>query len=265
MSRAPLTRRRSPPPASGRRDGWSFPRLAAVMAHLRGPGGCPWDRVQTIDSLKPYLIEEAYEVLSALETKDKEMVKEELGDLLLQVVFLSRLFQERGIFTIDDVIRRIVDKLVTRHPHVFGTMKADTPEEVLRIWSTVKSREKRSVLDGNPRALPALLKAQRASEKAARVGFDWPSLEAIEEKLREEIGEFRSAATKKRKEEEFGDILFTLANIARHLGFNAEIALEKANRRFMARFRYVEKSLGKRLRSAPLEEMERLWARAKRT
>lgn len=244
------------------------------MATLRGPAGCPWDREQTPESLKPYLVEETYEVLEALDAGDFHALKEELGDLLLQIVFHAQLMTEAGVFGIDDVAQTIADKLVRRHPHVFGDTKVKDADEVVQNWARIKAREKsgqadRSVLAGVPRGAPALIQAQRLGEKAARVGFDWPAAEAVFAKVQEEVQELGAAlATQEaaRHEHELGDLLFTLASLARHLNLDAETALRKAAKRFSDRFRYVETQLarhGEDIYHASPARLEELWQEAK--
>lgn len=256
--------------------GEAFQELVRVMARLRAPGGCPWDRDQTHESLVRYLIEEAYEVVDAIEAGDAAALRDELGDLLLQVVFHAELAAESRRFDADDVCRAIVGKLVRRHPHVFGEESAHTPAEVENRWERVKAAEKRErgdasgVLDGVPRQLPALLKAQRLTEKAGTVGFDWPDAGAVLDKLREELDELEAARTEGSEAgvaEELGDLLFVVANLGRHLGVDAEAALQAANAKFTRRFHHVERRLREQGRSpvdAPLDEMDGLWEEAKR-
>ena len=252
-----------------------FEGLIEIMKKLRGPGGCPWDREQTKESLKPYVIEEAYEVVEAIDDGDISELKEELGDLLLQVVFLSELSDEAGDFKIDDVITAISEKLVRRHPHVFGEETSDTSEEVLKSWASIKVDEKKekgksSILDGVPCQMPALLRAHRITEKAARVGFDWDHIDEVFKKLEEELGEFEEAVASKdivKVEEELGDVIFALVNISRFLEVNPEEALKKTVRKFVSRFNYIEESLERGridIREASLEEMEKLWEEAKK-
>lgn len=264
--------RRSP----ARRDpGRALNRLVGVMERLLGPGGCPWDREQTPSSIRPFLLEETYEVLAGLDERDPAAVREELGDLLYQIVFLSALHQQAGHFDAEAVIEGIADKLVRRHPWVFGGASVAGAEDALRNWEKLKVGERRgtkkeSVLDGIPRELPALLKAARLSTKAARVGFDWPDVGAVLRKLDEEMAELREALASgdaDRLEDEMGDVFFTLANIARKLKVDPESALRRTNEKFMKRFRHVEKALrgrGKGPEGASLEEMEALWQAAKR-
>lgn len=244
------------------------------MARLRGPDGCPWDRKQDSRSLRRYLLEECYEVADAIDRGRTDDLCEELGDLLLQIVFLARIAEEEGLFDVGDVARGIGDKLVRRHPHVFGDARADTAEEVATAWEEIKRREKRekgatdaasSTLDGIPAALPPLAKARLLGERAAGAGFDWPAIEPVFDKLREETDELRRALAAEgpaEVEAELGDLLFSVVNLARHCGADPSAALEAANRKFAARFRRVEKSgeLGR----ADLERLERLWDEAKR-
>ena len=260
-----------------------FDRLVAIMARLRSPSGCPWDREQTLESLRPYLIEETYEAIEAIERGGWSQLAEELGDLQLQIVFQSQIASEEGQFTIGDVLRHINEKLIRRHPHVFGNESAETPGQVLHRWEEIKAEEKRekdqaggdsdhaqeSILDGVPRSQPAMLEARKIGRKAASAGFDWAQVDDIVEKLQEEIRELeaaRTSAAAEHLEEEVGDLLFTIVNIARHLKVNPELALRKANSKFRDRFAYVEDGLrrqGKSLETAELGEMEQLWQQAK--
>jgi tetrapyrrole methylase family protein/MazG family protein len=250
-----------------------FDRLVGLMARLRAPGGCPWDRAQSREDLKPYLVEETYEVLDAIERKDPEMLREELGDLLLQVVFHAQIAQEEGTFTVDDVCRGIAEKLERRHPHVFGEAKADTPDEVLQNWEAIKKGEKSheaSVLEGVPASLPALLKAYRLQQKAARVGFDWEERRQVEEKVREEWAELSEAVASGDRahiREEMGDFLFALVNLARFLDLDPEDALQAANAKFSRRFREVEdeaRGSGRDIHGMTLAEMDALWEGVKK-
>jgi tetrapyrrole methylase family protein/MazG family protein len=261
--------------ASEPRRGATFPELVAIMERLRAPGGCPWDREQTHETLKAYLVEEAYEVLEAIDAADDAALCEELGDLLLQVVFHAELGREGGRFTIDDVVRAISDKLVRRHPHVFGDAEAEDADAVLRNWAKLKAAERRekgvaepSALDGVPQHLPALLRAQRLGDKAASVGFDWSAAEAVLEKVEEEIRELRAAlADPAGRHAEVGDLLFAVAQLSRHLAMDAEDALRAACRRFTERFQHVEAALrgrGAEAAHTPMEELERLWQEAKK-
>lgn len=291
-------------PTTGER----FERAVQIMARLRAPGGCPWDREQTFDSIKPFTLEETYEVLEAIDNRDWHELTGELGDLLLQVLFYSEMAQEEGHFSIDDVLDRLSNKLVDRHPHVFGEVKADTPSEVLRNWEALKAEEKKkqleagggkkagpgeeaaSVLSGVSSKMPALLEAHKLSSRAAHVGFDWPEIEGLFEKLAEETAELREelkAAPVKgpsgkgiagsgksqvppelrsRMEDEVGDLFFVLVNIARYLSLDPESALKKTNRKFKRRFQWMEEKLrsgGRGPQQASVEELEDLWQQAK--
>jgi len=250
-----------------------FNRLVEIMARLRAPDGCPWDREQTRTSLKPCLVEEAYEVLEALESTDPPHLAEELGDLLFQVIFHAQIASELGEFTIADVLARLVDKMVSRHPHVFGEASVTTAQEALAQWERLKRREAvaaghhRSMLDGVPRALPALLRAQRLQAKASRVGFDWPDPVAAWGKVQEEVRETAAVLTDgARLTEELGDLLFSLVNVARLAGIDAEDVLGLANDKFRRRFADMERDLhaqGKSVDSVSAEELERSWEAAK--
>jgi tetrapyrrole methylase family protein/MazG family protein len=251
-----------------------FIRLMELMARLRGPGGCPWDHKQTHESLKPFLIEECYEVVDALDEGDPEKVKEELGDLLFQIVFHARIAEENGEFTMQDVIEANIEKMTRRHPHVFGNARLSTDREVLANWEEIKKKEKgregrKSVLEGVPRNLPSLLRAHRLQERAARVGFDWTRLEEVLPKLDEEIAEFKGSLRTKDAtgvEEELGDLFFVLVNISRFLGVNPDEALRKTISKFVSRFRYIEEraeAAGRTLNDMTIEEMEALWQESK--
>jgi nucleoside triphosphate diphosphatase len=291
-------------PTTGER----FERAVAIMSRLRGPGGCPWDREQTFDSIKPYTIEETYEVLEALDNRDWEELPGELGDLLLQVLFYAQMGKEQGSFSIDDVLDRLSTKLVDRHPHVFGDVKADNSSEVVRNWEALKREEKQkrdaangnsesenknvSTLSGVSSAMPALPEAHKLSSKAANVGFDWPNVESLFDKLREEIDELRDEIKQfpapgpqplgrgtagsgrpqvaeelhTRLEEEVGDLFFVLVNIARYLSLDSESALKKTNRKFKRRFQWMENQLhssGRDIKNTSVEELEALWQKAK--
>ncbi|HTR22650.1 MAG TPA: nucleoside triphosphate pyrophosphohydrolase [Terriglobales bacterium] len=295
-------------PTTGER----FERAVQIMARLRAPGGCPWDREQTFDSIKPYTLEEAYEVLEAIDDRDWSELTGELGDLLLQVLFYSEMAREAGYFSIDEVLERLSTKLVDRHPHVFGDVKADTPAEVLRNWEALKAEEKKkrldtrgekagtnpeqetnapqSVLAGVSSRVPSLLEALKLSSRAARVGFDWPEIEGLFEKLAEETAELRaelkeapvngpagtgiassgkpplSAELHERLEDEVGDLFFVLVNIARFLALDPEQALRKTNRKFKRRFQWMEEQLhasGRQPQQASMDELENLWQQAK--
>ncbi|HET9595187.1 MAG TPA: nucleoside triphosphate pyrophosphohydrolase [Anaeromyxobacteraceae bacterium] len=250
-------------------------RLLAIMARLRGPDGCPWDREQTLASLRPYVLEETYEVLEAIDLGDPREHCEELGDLLLQIVFQAQLAREAGQFAFEDVAEAISNKLVSRHPHVFGDADVKDAEGVLRQWAELKRKEKvakgggKSVLEGVPRELPALARADRLTEKASRIGFDWPDAAGARAKVDEELGELDAALASGDRadiEHELGDALFALANLARKLQLAPEEALRGAVGRFIARFEHVERGLaaaGVAHGKATLEQMDRLWEEAK--
>ena len=243
-------------------------RLRKIVAQLRSPDGCPWDREQTHESLKPHLVEECYELMDAIDAGDDKELKEELGDLLLQVVLHSQMAAEATRFTLDDVATVIADKLVNRHPHVFGESRLPDSEAVLKQWEVIKRSEKqerRSVLDGVPRALPALARAQKIQTKAARVGFDWNEAEGALAKVREELREVESAP-EGYLQEEIGDLLFAVVNLARHVDADPEAALRGTNRKFEERFATVERALaerGKTPEQSSLAEMDALWDAAK--
>jgi nucleoside triphosphate diphosphatase len=288
--------------------GERFERAVQIMARLRAPGGCPWDREQTFDTIKPYTLEETYEVLEAIDNRDWPELTGELGDLLLQVLFYSQMAKEEGHFSVDDVLDRLSNKLVDRHPHVFGEVKADTPAEVLRNWEALKAEEKKkqlaagggnkadqagnsqSVLSGVSSKMPALLEAHKLSSRAAHVGFDWPEIEGLFEKLAEETAELReelkaapvkgpagkgiagsgqphvSPELRERLEDEVGDLFFVLVNIARYLSLDPESALRKTNRKFKRRFQWMEERLragGRAPQQASMDELETLWQQAK--
>lgn len=260
-----------------------FDELVGVMERLRAPGGCPWDREQTYESLGQYLLEESYEAFDAIqeanETGDTANLVEELGDVLLQVVFHSTIAKEKGDFTIEEVAEGVSQKLVLRHPHVFEDKKLETADDVLDNWDELKKEQRKksgktekaldSILDEVPKAFPALIEANKVTKKAAKVGFDWENTDPVFEKLDEEVGELRSAiktGEKKQIQEELGDLLFVVANLARKLGVEPENALKKTNRKFRKRFRFIEKELEKDNRSiseSDLEEMDALWNAAK--
>ena len=247
-----------------------FDRLVSIMCELRKK--CPWDRKQTRESLRPYLIEEAYEVLDAIDSGNPEKLKEELGDLMLQAVFHAEIAKERGEFDIYDVIDFLCNKLIYRHPHVFGDAKVKDAEEVLRNWEKLKQKEKNhegSVLDGVPKELPALIQAFRLQEKAAKVGFDWDRTEDVIAKVEEEWKELKEAirnGDKEAMEHELGDLLFAIANLSRFIGVEPEGALRNCNMRFKKRFGFIEKKLkeeGKSPEEVSLAEMDKLWEEAK--
>jgi tetrapyrrole methylase family protein / MazG family protein len=246
-------------------------RLLEIMRKLRAPDGCPWDREQTVETLKPYAVEEVYEVIDAIDRGDLEDHCEELGDLLLQVVFQAQLREEAGAFNFEDVAKSISDKLVRRHPHVFGDVNVADADEVLENWNAIKAGEKagkapsESILDKVPKHLPALLKAHDLQKQAAKVGFDWPDVNQVLVKVEEELGELREAIAggdQAHAREELGDLLFALANVGRHLGGNAEQMLQDGNHKFQTRFREVEKRVaetGKRMEDCSLQELDRIW------
>jgi len=248
-----------------------FKRLLEIMATLRGENGCPWDKTQDHKSLKPYLIEETYEVVEAMDSDKPEKLAEELGDLLLQIVFHAQIAKENDEFDIEDICRLISDKLLHRHPHVFESKTELTPSEVLDRWEAIKKRanEKRSMLAGVPKTLPALLKAYRIQEKVGRIGFDWEKPEQVMDKIKEEISEFEKAFVErddKSMHEELGDLLFSLVNLSRHLGIRAEEALDSTNNKFIRRFKYIENKLyecGSSPVDSTLEEMDALWEESK--
>jgi ATP diphosphatase len=290
--------------------GERFERAVSIMARLRAPGGCPWDREQTFDSIKPYTLEETYEVLEAIDNRDWDELTGELGDLLLQVLFYAQMAKDEGTFSIDEVLDRLSNKLVDRHPHVFGDVKAETSSEVLRNWEALKADEKKKRLeagggksaksDENPEsvlgevstAMPALLEAHKLSSRAARVGFDWPTVQGLFEKLNEETTELQeelkefpqpgpqpqgrgvagagrvpiSEDLRQRLEGEVGDLFFVLVNIARYLSLDPESALKKSNRKFKRRFQWMEDQLrgsGRTPDQASMAELEALWQEAK--
>ncbi len=243
--------------------------LIEVVHRLRSPGGCPWDREQTHRSLRSTLLEEAYEVLEAIDEQEIGKLRDELGDILLQVVMQAEIAQESGEFTLGDVADAVREKLVRRHPHVFGTTQVSGAEEVLRNWDALKATEygRTSALDGVQRSLPALQWAWSLQRRAANVGFDWPDVDGALEKVREELEELRQATTPEEREAEFGDLLFTMVNVARKMGMNPEDALRHATARFEARFRLMEAATradGRGLADLPMEELDRYWEAAKR-
>jgi MazG family protein len=276
---------------SARGAGDAFQRLVDVMARLRAPDGCPWDREQTYRSLRSYLLEESYEVLDAIDREDHEALAGELGDFVFEAVFLAQIAAEEGRFTIADSLEHIVEKLIRRHPHVFGEKGRRVPfsppeqakkepdpissERVLEQWEQIKAREQESrgerktVLGGVKRALPALLRAYEIGNRVAAVGFDWARVEDVVEKVREEVEELAHAVgheSRARAEEEMGDLLFSIANLARKMGIEPESALRQANEKFTARFEQVERRLegrGRSVHEASLEEMESEWAAVK--
>jgi len=267
-----------PVPALSRQDGGTLGRLVGVMRRLLGPDGCPWDREQSLETLRKYVLEEACEVIDAIESKDRNSLREELGDLLLQVVFQAELTRVEGAFGIDDVIAAVVDKLVRRHPHVFGHMDAKDADAVLRNWERIKAQEKgaQGILSGVARSMPALARAQRTGEKVARVGFDWADARGSRAKVDEELGELDRAAADGDAaaiEEEMGDTLFALVNLSRHLQLDAESALRKTIEKFSTRFAHVERRVrelhggwgdpGEDVKRLPLEVLDKYWEEAK--
>ncbi len=240
------------------------------MAQLRAPGGCPWDREQTFDTIKPYLLEETYEVMDAIDQRDWNGLAEELGDLLLQSVFFAQMASEAGRFDISDSLEAINSKLVRRHPHVFGDGAAKTSDDVKRKWDEIKKTEKPNktgLLTGVPRTLPALVEAQQIASRAATAGFDWENVDQVFDKLQEEQAELKAASTQDEKEDELGDMLFVIVNIARFLKVDPEQALRRTNAKFRQRFGHVEQGLaaeGKSPQDATIQEMEALWQAAKK-
>jgi tetrapyrrole methylase family protein/MazG family protein len=251
-----------------------FDRLMEIMRKLRAPGGCPWDAEQSHESLKRYLLEEAYEVIEAIDAKNSALLKEELGDLLLQPVFHAAIAEENGHFTMDEVLDAINEKLVRRHPHVFGDLVIESSEAQVENWEKIKSQEKgverKSALSGIPPHLPALMQAHKITEKAARVGFDWEHTDQVFAKVMEELHEFEEAMVagdQKEMEAELGDLLFAIVNLGRFLSIDPEDALRKTIQRFTKRFSHVEETLharGKALPNSTLEEMDELWEEAKK-
>lgn len=263
-------------PASKREIGSKFERLVELMARLRAPDGCPWDREQSFDTIKPYTLEETYEVLDAIDARDWPHLADELGDLMLQVVFYSQMAEEAGHFRIEDSLDAINNKLVRRHPHIFGDGDARTSGEVKKRWDKIKSEEKKDknhlLLDAVPRALPALVEAAQISSRAAATGFDWETQEQVIAKLHEELAELEHARAEGLAQEqlaaELGDILFTVVNLARFHKVDPEQALRGTNAKFRRRFSHVERCLrerGKALNDSNIEEMEALWQQAKQS
>ena len=251
-----------------------FKKLTEIVNTLMGENGCPWDKVQTRESLKPYLIEEAYETLKALDGNNPEEIKEELGDLLYQILFHAKISENKNEFNITDVIESISNKMEHRHPHVFKKGTLETPDEVAAQWEEIKIKEKgkagrKSVLDGIPSYLPSLLRSQKLQKKAANHGFDWDKISSVFDKLDEEVAEFKKAilsGKKKDVKEELGDILFVLVNIAKFNKIDAEEALRATNNKFIKRFQHIEAEVAKRgktLKETPLEELEQYWQNAK--
>ncbi|MSN26734.1 MAG: nucleoside triphosphate pyrophosphohydrolase [Geobacter sp.] len=254
-------------------DAFNFEQLLSIMKKLRGPGGCPWDAEQTHESLTRYLLEETYEVIEAIDEKSPQHLKEELGDLLLQPVFHAAIAEEAGDFTMNDVIETLCQKLIRRHPHVFGDLDIKDSNAQIENWEKIKKEEKgverSSALSGVPNQLPSLLRAHKISEKASRVGFDWEHSDQVFAKVMEELHEFEEAwgdGNPARMEDELGDLLFSIVNLGRFLSLNPEEALRKTINRFQKRFSYVEDTLhgqGIQIQDTSLEELDRLWEQAK--
>lgn len=254
-------------------DASKWLQLVDIMSSLRGPEGCPWDKAQDHDSLKKYLLEECYEVLDAIDSRRDAALCDELGDVLLQVVFHAQLAAERGSFTIDDVVEGVSRKMIRRHPHIFGQAQAHDPEQVLTLWEAIKAQErsasdrseKRGLMDVNDN-LPSLMTAQKVQDKAHRVGFDWPDSQGAWDKLYEEAGELRQAQDKDQAEAELGDLLFAAVNLARFYEADAEQALRRSNRKFISRFRHIERRLeetGRQWDQCDLAELDHWWDEAK--
>ena len=253
----------------------SLSKLIKITETLMGDDGCPWDKVQTRESLKPYLVEETYEVLEALDSNDPEKIKDELGDLLYQILFHSKISSLKGEFDFRDVIDNLSEKMVRRHPHVFKEGKLNTPGQVIGQWEEIKKKEnnkanQKSILDSIPINLPSLIRAQKVQKKAAKEGFDWDQINDVFDKLDEEITEFKEAVLKKKNpdiQSEIGDIIFVVTNIAKFYKVDAEEALRSTNNKFIKRFQYIEQKIkekGETLKDCPLEEMERYWQEAKK-
>ncbi|MEP7286019.1 MAG: nucleoside triphosphate pyrophosphohydrolase [Chloroflexota bacterium] len=256
-----------PLPAAG-----SFERFQETIAHLRAPEGCPWDRKQTHQSLREYLLEETYEVLEALDNDDPDSLREELGDLLLQIVLHSQIAVESAEFSMADVIAAVNTKMIQRHPHVWGDVHVENADQVVSNWEEIKQREKaargesapnKSILDGVAQALPALAQAEKYQSRAAHVGFDWPQIEGAIGKLSEELNELQAAQTDEGRADELGDVLFSLVNVARWYKIDPEVALRQTNRKFARRFKYIEEHAGRDLKELSLDEMDMLWNAAK--
>jgi MazG family protein len=266
----------TPSRAPDRSAGDAFQQLVDIMARLRGPGGCPWDHEQTLQSLRQFVLEEAYEVLDAIDRGDHADLRGEIGDFIFEGVFLARIAEDDGLFTVADSLGAICEKLIRRHPHVFGdTAGVETPTQVLEQWEQIKAREQtdagqaRSVLRGLPKALPALLHAYEIGTRVAAVGFDWARTESVIDKIEEEVAELRQAVASEgsdRAEEEMGDLLFTIANLARKMGIEPEAALRRANAKFSVRFEAVERRLdaqGRSVHESSLDELETEWQQVK--
>lgn len=251
------------------RTGEAFEKLVGILARLRAPDGCPWDREQSYKDIAPHTLEETYEVIEAIDREDYDGLCEELGDFIMQALFYAQIASEEKRFTIVDVIQKITEKLIHRHPHVFGETKVADSKQVLKNWEQLKKKEGKSVLGGVPKTLPALLKAYRIGEKAGRVGFDWENTDGILDKVKEEAAELAEARHQRDEhavEHEYGDLLFTLANIGRFLGINPETALRGATERFLERFRLMEGEIensGKSMKDLSPKEWDELWENAK--
>lgn len=247
------------------RDSQAFLKLLGIMNDLREK--CPWDRKQTLQSLRPLTLEESYELVDEIILENAEGIKEELGDLLLHIVFYSKIMEESNRFGIAEVIESLCDKLIRRHPHIYGDLKISDAEEVKQNWEKLKLKEgKKGLLEGVPNSLPSLLKAYRMQDKARQVGFEWPSTEGVMEKMKEELEELNTAITNEKFEdieEEYGDVLFSWINFGRYLGLDPDLALEKVNRKFKSRFEYMEAQANVPLSQMSLNEMEELWVLAK--
>ncbi len=246
-----------------------FARLVEIVARLRGPDGCPWDKKQTHESLKEFLMEESYEVLEALDEKDNKKLSQELGDLLLQIMLHSQIAAEKGEFELTDVLKQINDKLVRRHPHIFGGKTVKSAEEVVQVWESIKKDERQpeaSMLASVPRNMPALAYSQDIQRRVAQVGFDWENIDGVIEKLAEEVKELTASVNQEEKTDEFGDLFFTLANIARRMEVDPEAALRQANNKFYRRFSYMERLCRERgldLGKLSFKEQNGLWDEAK--
>ena len=257
--------------------GHEFQKLVDIMRRLRGPGGCPWDREQTLESLRGFVLEETYEVLDAIDRGDHEALRGEIGDLLFEGVFLAQIEADEGRFDVSESLRAIAEKLIRRHPHIFGEKSGiDTPGQVVEQWEQIKAREqkdageRRSILRGVPKSMPSLLRAHEIGTRVAAVGFDWTRMTDVVDKIEEEVRELRASVEggegREREEEEMGDLLFSIANLARKLGIEPESALRKANEKFSARFEALERRFeesGRSVHDATLEEMEAVWQQIK--
>jgi MazG family protein len=254
----------------------NFIKLIKIITKLRQPGGCPWDQKQTVESFRPYLLEEMHELFEALDHKDQNHIKEELGDLLFQIIFLSNIYEEQGVFTIAEVLETISAKMVRRHPHVFGDTKFDSEKEMRRNWNKIKALENKDQDRGKksifsyPKSLPALFRAQRVSERAVSSGFEWPDIDSVFEKLDEEIAELKEAllsGNRQNIEEEIGDMLFTMVNISRKAGFGAETTLQSSTEKFIRRFTKMTELAGEKntaIEEMDIDAMQKLWNQVKK-